>query len=460
MKTVYDKEMVRKAHFRDGKNKSQIARDLGMNRRTVSKLLKMGVTEIPQYHLSKPKGHPVLGDFIEVIHHWLKLDEEAPRKQRHTAKRLYERLREEHGYCGSYSSIRDYFKQFKKKLNEVSLPLAFAPGEMAQVDWAEVTVHLAGKPRIVYLFSLTLNYSGSFYFEAFERCNQEAFFQGHANAFSFLGGIPMTITYDNLKSAVQAILKGNKRLENERFVAFRQAWLFESHFCNPAKGNEKGRVENMIKFAERNLFTPVPEINSLAELNVVIKERCQAYQDHIQARQIESVGQRLQAELPYLLPLPQHAPQPCSIIPVKANQSALVQFETNRYSVPSEYAHQTLWLKVFVDRIEITNQEIILATHSRLKGRYQEVIRFEHYRKALERKPGAQKHFRSNDPVVLPLKTREPGVSTLPEVTIQAPNMDVYSQLEGQSHDFTTAHVVNGNILEKASFAQCRPTLS
>jgi transposase len=457
---VYDKEMVRKAHFRDGKSKSQIARELGMDWRTVNKLLEMAPTEIPQYHRKQPITHPVLGNYIKIIDHWLELDIQAPRKQRHTGQRIYERLQDEHGFGGSYSAVRDYLGQVRKKPKEVFLPLAFAPGEMAQVDWAEVTIMLAGVHTVVYLFALTLNYSGGIYFEAFQRANQEAFFQGHANAFLFFGGVPLGITYDNLKSAVQTILKGNKREENEQFVSFKNAWLFESRFCNPASGNEKGRVENMIKFAERNLFTPVPQVNSLAELNVLLKERCQAYQTRTQARRTKTVGQRLQDELNHLLPLPQHPPQPCSLVPVKADKSALVQFETNRYSVPCQYAYQQLWLKVFVDRIEITNQEIILATHTRLKGRYQEVIRFNHYQKALERKPGAQKHFRTHDPVVLPLKTREPGASAFPEVNVQAPNMDVYSQLQGNTHDFTTAHVVNGNVPEKTSFAQCRPALS
>jgi transposase len=456
---VYDKEMVRKAHYRDGKSKSEIARDLGMNRRTVAKLLGMAADEMPQYQRKQPVSYPVLGAYVGIIDSWLELDTQAPRKQRHTAQRIYDRLREEHGFPGSYSTVRDYLQQVRKKAKDVPLPLAFTPGEMAQVDWAEVTILLAGIPTVVYLFGVTLNYSGGIYFEAFARANQEAFFQGHVNAFLFLGGIPLTMTYDNLKSAVQAILKGNKRTENERFIAFRSAWLFESRFCNPAKGNEKGRVENMIKFAEHNLFTPVPQVNSLAELNVVLKERCQAYQNRIQARKTETVGQRLQAELNYLLPLPEYIPQPCSLVPVKADKSALVQFETNRYSVPCEYAYQPLWLKVFVDRIEVTNHETILVTHDRLKGRYQEIIRFEHYRKILERKPGARKHFRSTDPVVLPLKNRESEVSTLPEVNIQTPNMDVYSQLQGKSHDLTTAHVTHGNIPEKTALAQCRPAL-
>lgn len=127
---------------------------------------------------------------------------QAPRKQRHTAKRIDARLREEYGYRGSYSAVRDYLKQVKKSPKEVFLPLAFAPGEMAQVDWADVTIELAGVSTVVKLFGFTLNYSGGIYFEAFERANQEAFFQGHANAFHFLGGVPLSITYDNLKSAV------------------------------------------------------------------------------------------------------------------------------------------------------------------------------------------------------------------------------------------------------------------
>ncbi len=455
---MYDKEMVRKAHFREGKSKSQIARDLDMNRRTVNKLLKMAPDEVPQYHLKKEKIRPALGAYLGIIQHWLELDTQSPKKQRHTAQRIYERLREEHGYTGSYSAVRDYLKQVKKSPKEVFLPLAFAPGEMAQVDWADVTIELAGVPKVVKLFGLTLNYSGGIYFEAFERANQEAFFQGHANAFQFLGGVPLSITYDNLKSAVQTILKGNKREENEHFVAFRNAWLFESRFCNPARGNEKGRVENMIKFAERNLFTPVPQVNSLVELNVLLQERCRAYQSRTQARKTETVGERLRAELKHLLPLPQHPPQPCSLVPVKADKSALVQFDTNRYSVPCQYAYQPLWLKVFVDRIEVTTQQEVIATHTRLKGRYQDSIRFDHYRPALERKPGAQKHFRTTDPVVLPVKHKEPEQPTYPKMTVQAPNIVVYSQLRSLNHDSTT-NAVNGNIPEKTALAQCGTAL-
>ncbi|HEY9685589.1 MAG TPA: IS21 family transposase [Coleofasciculaceae cyanobacterium] len=429
MKDVYMQEMVRKAYFRDKKSKRQIARELGIHRDTVTRLLERQAGERPRYRIPHAKARPVTGMILGVIEAWLKADEEAPRKQQHTAQRIYRRLQEEYGFQGSERRIREIVAELRQKPKESFLPLGFQPGEMAQVDWAEVTVNLAGVRTKVQLFCLVLNYSGALYCQAFERANQEAFFEGHTQAFAFLGGVPKTITYDNLTSAVKKILQGKNREENERFVVFRSGWLFDSRFCRPAKGNEKGRVENMVKYAERNLFTPVPCVNDLQELNVLLRERCRAYQRHIQARQNQTVGERLQAEQPALLPIPTHPPECCRIVSLKADKSALVQFETNRYSVPSEYAYQMLWLKAFVDRIEITNRESVIARHARLLGRFQESIRFEHYRKTLERKPGGLQHLRAIDKEPLPEKVRKPEPSRYPQVYVRPPNLSMYRQL-------------------------------
>lgn len=425
-------EMVRKAYFRDKKSKRQIARELGIHRDTVTRLLERQAGERPSYRLPHAKTRPVTGMVLGVIEAWLKADEEAPRKQRHTAQRIYRRLQEEYGFQGSERRIREIVAKLRQKPKESFLPLGFQPGEMAQVDWAEVTVDLAGVRTKVQLFCLVLNYSGALYCQAFERANQEAFFEGHTQAFAFLGGVPKTITYDNLTSAVKKILQGKNREENERFVVFRSGWLFDSRFCRPARGNEKGRVENMVKYAERNLFTPVPCVNDLQELNVLLRERCLAYQGHIQARQNQTVGERLQAEQPALLPIPIHPPECCRIVSLKADKSALVQFETNRYSVPSEYAYQMLWLKAFVDRIEITNRESVIASHARLLGRFQESIRFEHYRKTLERKPGALGHLRAVDKEPLPPRSPKPERPTYPQVYVRPPDLSMYRQLLSQ----------------------------
>lgn len=459
LKDVYTKEIVRKAILRDGKSKRQVAKELGIHRNTITRLLKMENQEIPQFQRKKWKN-PVLGPYIPIIETWLKQDETAPKKQRHTATRIYERLREEYDFTGGKRTIQQYVSKVRQKPQEVALPLIFEPGEMAQVDWGEVWIYLGGVFQKVYIFVMTLNYSGGIYVEAFERMVQEAFFEGHNNAFCFFGGVPRAITYDNLKTAVEKILKGKNRIENERFSAFRSAWLFDSRFCNPGKGNEKGRVENMVKFAERNFFVPVPRVESLSELNILLHQRCLDYQGRTQERQTQSVEERMEEEKKYWLPIPIHPPECCRIIPVKTDKSSLVQFETNRYSLPSEYAYRSLWLKAFVDKVEITDQEKIIATHHRLKGRHQESIRFEHYRKLLERKPGGLQHLRAQEKEILPLKTREPGENPYPKTTVNPPDLNIYRKLRNQNHEPTTPNPDSGYLSQETQTAQCSGALS
>lgn len=452
-----DKEAVRKACLRDGKSQRAVSREFGMARNTVSKLLKD--PHPPRYRLGKVKSRPVLGDYQEIIHTWLSEDEAAPRKQQHTAKRIYDRLVAEHGFGGSERTIRQYVAEIRQKAPEGFVPLAFQPGEMAQADWIEkMRVILAGTLCTVDVLGLVLNHCGSFHFEAFEHMKQEAFFTGHVHAFEFWGGVPRTITYDNLKAAVTKVLTGKNRLENERFAAFRSAFLFDSRFCQPGKGNEKGRIENMVKFVERNLFTPIPRVDSLAELNALLKERCEAYLTHTQARQSQTVGERLQAEQAHFLPLPERMPECCRIVPVKANRFAMIQFETNRYSVPSEYAYQALWVKAFVGRVEVTTQSQLIATHSRLKGRFQESIQAEHYQKLLERKPGAKDHFRGNRDNAAALPSGALHQTPMPppaaRLSIQKPNLSKYSQLRRNSPYELTPNLAAGCVSEAAPPAQ------
>lgn len=454
------KELVRKAYYRDGKSKRQIVRELGIHRDTVSRLLSEENGQPPAF---KRQGwsQPVMGPFIPIIEAWLKADETAPRKQQHTAKRIFDRLVEEHQFPGSSRRVREVVAVIRQKPKEAYLPLVFEPGEMAQVDWIEdLRVVIAGKPCKVQVLNLVLNYSGSVYCEAFEHARQEAFFQGQRNAFEFWGGVPGTATYDNLKSAVQKILEGRNREENQRFVAFRSVYLFDSRFCNPARGNEKGRVENMVKFVERNLFTPIPQVESLAELNVLLRQRCQKYLNHTQARQTETVKERLKQEQAHFLPLPKFSPECCRIEPVKVSKTSLVQFETNRYSVPTEYAYQTLSLKAFVDRVEITSGDKTVAVHTRLSGKFQESIRFEHYARLLERKPGGHQHLKAKDKQPLLAKATKPTPSSFPQVHVQAPNLTQYSKLLRSIQYDPTTGTFTGNPSEKTAttpYAQAVP---
>jgi len=419
--------------------------------------LKYEAGEPPRYHLSRNKDKPVTGRYLGIIESWLEADLSGPPKQRHTAHRIWERLCEEYGFTGSERRIREVVAAFRQKPKESYLPLGFEPGEMAQMDWIEdMRAEIAGKICLVQVFGMVLNHSGDLYFEGFERATQEAFFQGHANSFQSFGGVPHTVTYDNLKVAVQKVLQGKNRQENERFVAFRSAYLFDSRFCQPAKGNEKGRIENMVKFAERNLFTPVPRVASLQELNALLRERCLAYRQRTQARQSQSVGERLEAEKHLLLPLPVRPPECCRIVAVKVDKTSLVQFETNRYSVPSDYAYRILWLKAFVDRVEITDQEIPIARHPRLSGKYGESIQFEHYHKVLERKPGGLQHLRATDKESLPEKVHQMGNVSFPIATVHPPDLAKYRQLRRNSYEPGSD---SGNTSEKTAAAQYAQTL-
>lgn len=439
MKGVYVREAVRKAHFRDGLSVRRIARELGMSRNTVRRILAEPPSlEPPRYQLSEPKPKPVVDVVRPVVESWLTEDTQRPRKQRHTARRIFERLRDEYGFTGSERAIRRLVAELRGTPKAAFLPLAFAPGEMAQVDWGEVTVLLAGQRRRLQLFVFVLNHSGAVYWEAFEQASQEAFFQGHAHAFEFLGGVPWTVTYDNLKAAVTRVLPGKARQENPAFVAFRSAYLFESRFCTVASGHEKGRVENMVKYAQRNLFAPVPEVATLAELNARLREHAQRYLTQTQARQEKTVGQRLAEEQAHLLPLPSHLPECCRLVSAQADKSALVQFETNRYSVPTDYAHQRLWLKAFVDRVVVSDRQQVLAVHPRLPARtHQESIQAEHYQALLARKPGGASHLRVSDPVDLGLSSptvdSRAAPSHYPPIQVQPPNLSSYQALFSRS---------------------------
>lgn len=464
MKSVHVQEAIRKAKFKDGKSNRQIATELGISRNTVKKVVTQEKVTVPEYRRTQPIQFPVMGSVLGIIESWLEADSRAPRKQQHTAKRIYDRLVEEYQFQGSERRVREVVAALREKPKEAYLPLAFEPGEMAQVDWIEdLQVVIAGKPCKVQVLNLVLNYSGSVYCEAFEHARQEAFFQGQRNAFEFWGGIPGTVTYDNLKSAVQKILEGRNREENERFVAFRSAYLFDSRFCNPARGNEKGRVENMVKFVQRNLFTPIPQVDSLAALNALLRKRCEAYLNHTQSRQTETVQERLQAEQAHFIPLPKFPPECCRVLPLKVSKTALVQFETNRYSVPSEYAYQTVWLKAFVDRVEITSGDKTVAAHLRLGGKYEESIRFEHYARLLERKPGGHQHLKANDKLLLPAKQARSESSPFPQVHVQPPNLTQYSQLIRSIQYDPATGTFTGNPSEETAptqYAQAVPEAS
>ncbi|MDP9380421.1 MAG: IS21 family transposase, partial [Chloroflexota bacterium] len=264
MLTVEQIEQIRRAYYCEHKSVRAIAREQGHGRRVIRE--------------AKPR--PVMGPVAAIINGWLEQDRSAPRKQRHTAKRVFDRLVAEHGFAGSERQVREYVRAWKKA-NEgytAFVPLSYSPGSEAQCDWGEALVRVAGVGQIAQLFCMRLAYSLKPFVCAFPTARQECFLAGHVAAFEAFGGVPRRITYDNLTTAVARVLSGRARVEQEAFIAFRGHYLFESHFCLPGRegAHEKPLVESLVGYARRNFLVPIPDVPSWEALNSLLSERCAA----------------------------------------------------------------------------------------------------------------------------------------------------------------------------------------
>jgi transposase len=372
----------------------RIARERRHSRHTVRRALEDPGP--PVYRRRQPKPRPVLGPYAAVIDQWLVEDQQRPPKQRHTARRIYHRLVAEYGFRGGESTVRQYVRERRPNRPEVVIPLEHDPSE-AQVDWGVAQVIMAGRQTSVRLFCFRLCYSQKSFIMAFPTERREAFFAGHVAAFSFIGGVPRRITYDNLPTAVQRILKGGKREERREFIAFRSHYLFESKFCRPGKegAHEKGLVENLVGFARRNFLVPLPEVESFEELNAFLLTRCRASDGRLLPGQGRTVGEAWEAERPQLLPLPRFPWPCCTVHALKASRSSVVRFEGNRYSVPAGYAGRNVLLRAYVDRVDIAHGERIIASHRRTYGRGQDILDPYHYVPVLQVKPGAFHHAKA-----------------------------------------------------------------
>jgi len=382
MITVEDKEQIRRAYYIEHKSIRQIHRETGCHRRTIRNALSDVL--VPQYSLKESRPEPVLSPVKGIIDQWLKEDEKQPLKQRHTAKRIYERLKAEYGFLGVEPTIRKYIGQVPRELHsEVFIPLSYAPGQTTQVDFGEAHAIIGGRQTKSQLFCMKLGYSKQPVAVAMPNQSQESFFEGHVRAFTFLGGVPKEIVYDNLKTAVKKVLQGRDRQEQSSFVAFRSHYLFESRFCNPGEAHEKGLVEGLVGYARRNWMVPIPEYDIYDDLNAYLWERCKA-EGARRLRGMEmTIGEALAIELPS-----EHFP--CyTLHPASANGFGLVTFQTNRYSVPVGRVHEARWLRAFSGRVEITNGHQILAVHPRCYEGDQDILEPLHYLPLLEQRPGA-----------------------------------------------------------------------
>jgi transposase len=375
---------VRRMHLEEGFSVRAIARKTGLHRKTVQKMIIQGVP--PGYQPKTARPRPRLGPFLPRIDQILSGDKQAPPKQRHTAQRIFDRLRQEFGYTGGYTQVKDYVRQARQRQQEAYVPLAWPPGQ-AQVDWGEAWVIHEGRPLKAQMFVMTLPFSGARFVAGFPRASLEFFLEGHRQAFSFFGGVPARIVYDNLKSAVTKVGRGRRRDLNTTFAQFCEQCLFTAAFCNVARGNEKGHVENSVGWVRRNLFVPQPTVQDWQSFNEQLAQQCRR-QWPVRLRGHErTVGERLREEQAALRPIPQPPARPLTTWGV--NSLCLVRFDGNDYSVPCRWAYHPVLVRADVGRVRIFHEDRQIAEHVRCFGRERAIYEPWHYLALIERKPRA-----------------------------------------------------------------------
>ena len=377
---------VRRACHVEGMSKSEAARVFGIDRKTVAKILKHSVP--PGYRRSKPPARPKLDPFISIIDQILEDDKGRLKKQRHTAKRVFERLRDEHGFTGGITIVTDYVREKKRRSREVFVPLSHAPGH-AQVDFGEALGVIGGVECKLHYFAMALPHSDAFFIKAYPAETTEAFCDGHNAAFAFFGGVPLSILYDNTTIAVAKICGDGKRDRTKTFAELQSHYLFDDKFGRPGKGNDKGTVEGVIGYGRRNFLVPAPRFDSFDDLNAWLEDRCLRRQDDILRGHSEPIGERLMRDLDALMVLPAVPYDACEKVSTRATSISMVRYRNNDYSVPVSYAHHEVQVRGYVHEVVIGCGAEVIARHRRSYEKADMVFDPMHFLPLLEQKVGA-----------------------------------------------------------------------
>ncbi len=366
-----------------------VARKFGVHRRLVRQALK---DALPPERQRPARSRPKLGPVQAFIDQILAADLTAPRKQRHTARRIYIRIGQELTRQVSESSVRRYVRERKEQLGlgrgEIYIPQSYQWGQEAQIDWYEAWVLLGEELQKAQIFSCRSMASGGAFHRAYPRATQQAFLEAHEAAFAYFGGVFRVLRYDNLTSAVRKILRGHRREENIRFIAFRSHWGFEASFCTPARGHEKGGVEGEVGYFRRNHLVPVPEVKDWAEFNQQLLAACVGDQQRLIGERAESVGGGMLIEREHLWPLPAETFELAELSFPVVDSKGCVRVRANWYSTPLR-AGSHPEVKILPASIEVWSGGRRVAQHERCYDGGRQVLNLEHYLDVLERKPGA-----------------------------------------------------------------------
>ncbi len=384
-----DMYSVIRLRYTEGESIRSIAQSLGISRQTVKKYCE-GNTH-PDERKSYQRPTVVITEGVKLFIKGCFQEDELQnlRKQKHTAKRIYTRLVEEKDFYGSYSSIREAVRKLRAERSvppQSDMPLAYDPGEATQIDWGEATVYLDGQKTKVNLFCARLSNSCDIFVQAFRSANQESFLEAQQQMFDFFGGITKRIIFDNAKVAVKEGF-GLHAKAQDKYLSFSAHYAFSLDFCNPAKGNEKGLVENLVGYGRRNFLVPVPRVVDMNTLNKALRQACLKYRrEHHIAGRSQPVSELYNQEKLCLTPIPKFRFDTSKTIIAKVDDFSTVRYEKNTYSVPTRYLRKEVTVKGYADNIGIHYRGTLIATYQRSYGNGKTQYRLEHYIDLLERK--------------------------------------------------------------------------
>ena len=377
---------VRIDYERNGLSQRELSRKYGLHRDTIRKMLEFSIP--PGYQRKKPPHKPKLAPFIGVIDSILESDKDKPRKQRHTAKRIFDRIQDEHGYSGGYTTVKDYVRGKRLRCREMFVPLSHPSGH-AQADFGEALAVIDGVQMKVHYLCIDLPQSDDLFVKAYPAENMEAFCDGHNSAFSYFGGVPLSVLYDNTKLAVGRIEKDGTRKHTQKFDELMSHYLFEARFGRPGKGNDKGKVEGLVGYVRRNFLVPIPRFESFDSLNRYLAEHCQKRRNKRLRSNKETIGERFERDREKLLPLPAFPYDACDKVSTRVSSLSLVRYKTNDYSVPVAYGHREVQINAYVHAVIIHCGTEEIARHKRSYEKEDYVFDPLHYLPLLEKKVGA-----------------------------------------------------------------------
>lgn len=377
---------VRIDYERNGLSRRELSRKYGYHRKTINKMLEFSIP--PGYQRKNPPHKPKLAPFIGIIDVILESDKDKPKKQRHTAKRIFERIQEEHGYDGGYTIVKDYVREKRLRCREMFIPLSHPSGH-AQADFGEALAVIGGVQMKVHYLCIDLPQSDDLFVKAYPAENMEAFCDGHNAAFSYFGGVPLCVLYDNTKLAVGRIEKDGTRKHTRKFDELMSHYLFEARFGRPGKGNDKGKVEGLVGYVRRNFLVPIPRFDSFDSLNRYLAEHCQKRRDKRLRSHKETIGERFERDREKLLPLPAFPYDACDKVSTRVSSLSLVRYKTNDYSVPVAYGHREVQINANVHAVTIHCGAEEIARHERSYEKEDYVFDPLHYLPLLEQKVGA-----------------------------------------------------------------------